>query len=190
MLYMIMDGIRGGLSLIMKRYAVANNKYMNEFNHNEKTSYLVPVDANNLYGDAMSFKLPQKGFAWCTAEEIKELEERISDKPDDSDIGYIIRIKSLEYPKELYDSHNDYPFFPIHKNIKHKDLSPYQKKLRSNTKSRKFVTSLENKGLVCDYRTLKQAIQHGFKLKGIHCAIKFEQKAWLEPYIDKNTKLR
>ncbi len=59
------------------------------------------------------------------------------------------------------------------------------------TKSRKLVTSLENKeGLICDYRTLKQAMQHGLKLKGIECAIKYEQKAWLKPYIDLNTKLR
>ena len=48
MLYMIMDGIRGGLSCIMKRYAVANNKYMINLNLDEETSYLVPVDANNL----------------------------------------------------------------------------------------------------------------------------------------------
>ena len=47
---------------------------MIDFNQNKETSYLVPVDANNLYGDAMSFKLPQKGFAWCTAEGMKELE--------------------------------------------------------------------------------------------------------------------
>ncbi len=44
--------------------------------------------------------------------------------------------------------------------------------------------------MVCDYRTLKQALEHGLVLKKIHCAIKYEQKAWLKPYIEKNTKLR
>ena len=191
MLCMFMEGIRGGLSCIMKRYVEANNKYMVNYNSEKESSYLVPVDANNLYGDGMSFKLPQKGFEWCTLEEIRELEEKLISIPDDNDIGYTIRIKGLEYPKELHDFHNDYPFFPLHKNITNEDLSPYQRNLRTINKSRKLITSLEDKeGLVCDYRTLKQAIKHGLKFKGIECAIKYEQKAWLKPYIDLNTKLR
>ncbi len=57
--------------------------------------------------------------------------------------------------------------------------------------SKKLVTSLEDKeGLICDYRTLKQAIKHGLILNGIECAIKYEQKDRLKPYIDLNTKLR
>jgi hypothetical protein len=82
------------------------------------------------------------------------------------------RVKVLEYPKDLHDKHNDYPFFPIHKYITNEDLSPYQNKLRKITKSRKLVTSLEDKeGLICDYKTLKQVIKHGLKLRGIDCAI-------------------
>ena len=65
MLLMIMEGIRGGLSCIMKRYVEANNKYMINYDPTKESSYLVPVDANNLYGDAMSFKLPYKAFKWC-----------------------------------------------------------------------------------------------------------------------------
>ncbi len=58
-------------------------------------------------------------------------------------------------------------------------------------KSKKLITSLEDKKrLICDYRTLKQAIQHGLILKKTHCAIIYEQKAWLNPYIELNTKLR
>jgi hypothetical protein len=77
--------------------------------------------------------------------------------------------------------------------IEYDDLSPYQKELltKKNYKSKKLITSLENKkGLICDYRTLKQAIEQGLILKKIHCAIKCEQKAWLKPYIELNTKLR
>ena len=191
MLLMIMEGIRGGLSCIMKRYVEANNKYMINYDPTKESSFLVPVDANNLYGDAMSFKLPCKNFKWCDEKDLKYLEENILEIPDDSDIGYIIKVKELIYPKEFHDKHNDYTLFPIHKNIKNEDLSPYQNKLRKITKSRKLVTSLENKnGLICDYRTLKQSIQHGLKLNGIECAIKYEQKYWLKPYIDLNTKLR
>jgi hypothetical protein len=99
-----------------------------------ESSFLIPVDANNLYGDAMSFKLPCKAFKWCTTEELKYLEEHLLEIPNSNDIGYTLKV-SLDYPKELHDKHNDYPFFPIHKDIKNEDLSPYQKKLRKITKN-------------------------------------------------------
>jgi hypothetical protein len=186
-----MEGIRGGLSCIMKRYVEANNKYMINYDPTKESSFLVPNDANNLYGDAMSFKIPYRGFEWCTPEKIKYLEENILNIPDNSDIGYIIKVKELIYPKELHDKHNDYTFFHIHKNITHNDPSPYQNKLKKINTSKKLVTSLEGKeGLICDYRTLKQAIKHGLILNGIECAIKYKQKDWLKPYIDLNTKLR
>ncbi len=87
MLLMFMEGIRGGLSCIMKRYVKANDKYMNNSNPNKESIYLVPVDANNLYGYAMQFKLPYKGFQWCTTEEINYLENNILNLSNDNDIS-------------------------------------------------------------------------------------------------------
>jgi hypothetical protein len=66
MLCMIMVGIRGGLSCIMKHYVEANIKYMINYDPTKESSYLVPVDANNLYGDGVSFKLRDRAFKWCT----------------------------------------------------------------------------------------------------------------------------
>jgi hypothetical protein len=76
-----------GLSCIMKRYVKANNKYMINYDSNKETIYLIPVDANNLYGCAMQFKLPYKGFKWCLEEEFDSLKDTILNIPDDSDIG-------------------------------------------------------------------------------------------------------
>jgi hypothetical protein len=48
-----MEGIRGGLSCIIKRYVQANNKYIINYDPKKESSYLVLDDANNLYGDAV-----------------------------------------------------------------------------------------------------------------------------------------
>jgi hypothetical protein len=194
MMLMFMEGIRGGLSFIMKRYVKANNKYMKDYDPTRESIFLNPVDANNLYGYAMQFKLPYKGFKWCEEEKINYLFDNILNLKDDEDVGYTLKV-DLEYPKHLHDKQNDYSFFASHKIIENKDLSPYKKKLLNNEvkkyKSKKLVLSLKDKkDFICDYRTLKQALEHGLVLKKIHCAIKYEQKAWLKPYIEKNTKLR
>ena len=58
MLVMVEEGIRGGICHSMHRYAKANNKYMKNYNKDEESSYIQYLDANNLYGWAMSKKLP------------------------------------------------------------------------------------------------------------------------------------
>ena len=63
MLMMFERGIRGGITHISKRYAVANNKYMKDYNPNEEPSFIQYLDANNLYGWAMSQQLPTHGFS-------------------------------------------------------------------------------------------------------------------------------
>ena len=58
MLLMFEKGIRGGMCHATYRYAKANSKYMNNYDENKESSYLEYGDANNLYGWAMSQKLP------------------------------------------------------------------------------------------------------------------------------------
>jgi hypothetical protein len=195
MLYFFMEGIRGGLSFISKRYVESNNKYMKNYDLKKESSYFIPVDANNLYGNAMSYKLPYGNFRWCTDEEIEDLEKGLFNIPDNSDTGFTLQV-DLEYPQELHDYHNDFPFYPEHKTIEENILSDYQKrlmnkKLGSISKTPKLIASLnDKKKIIIDYRTLKQALKHGLKLVKIHSAISYDQKAWLKSYIDKNTELR
>ena len=64
MFQMFESGIRGGLSQISKRYAKANNKYMTTYDKTLIQEYILYLDANNLYGYAMSSFLPKGGFKW------------------------------------------------------------------------------------------------------------------------------
>ena len=61
MLLMVEEGIRGGICHSIQRYAKANNKYMKNYDENKESSYIQYLDANNLYGWAMSQKLPVNG---------------------------------------------------------------------------------------------------------------------------------
>ena len=64
MLLMVEDRIRGGTCHSIHRNAKANNKYMNNYDENEESSYIQYLDANNLYGWAMSQELPVNNFKW------------------------------------------------------------------------------------------------------------------------------
>ena len=60
----IEKGLRGGISYIAKRYAKANNKYVDDYDLNKPSTFITYVDQNNLYGRAMSEYLPYSEFEW------------------------------------------------------------------------------------------------------------------------------
>ena len=66
----IEKGMRGGISYISKRYSKANNKYMKCYDSSEESKFIMYLDANNLYGWAMSQYLPYSEFKWLNKKEI------------------------------------------------------------------------------------------------------------------------
>ena len=170
MLMMFERGIRGGITHISKRYASTNNKYMKNFDESKPSTFIQYLDANNLYGWAMSQKLPTHGFKWIDvskSEVLKILEKK------DTNRGFIFEV-DLDYPESLWDSHNDYPLAPD--------------KVKGNDKL--ICSFLPKKHYVLHYKNLKQYLQEGMILKKVHRGIKFYQSPWMEPYIRKNTDLR
>ena len=73
MLMMFEKGIRGRMCHAIYRYAMANNKYTKNYNKNIESSYLMYLDANNLYGWAMSQKLPLGGFKWIKKDDLLKI---------------------------------------------------------------------------------------------------------------------
>ena len=172
MLMMFEQGIRGGISHISKRYASANNKYMKDFDESKPSTFIQYLDANNLYGWAMSQKLPTGGFKWIDVDKpsvLKLLEKK------DTNIGYIFEV-DLDYPSALWDSHNDYPLAP--------------EKIKIDKTDKLISSFLPKKHYVLHYKNLKQYVQEGMILKKVHRGIKVKQTPWMEPYIRKNTELR
>ena len=91
MLLMVEEGIRGGSCHAIQRYAKANNKYMKDYDRKKKSSYIQYLDANNLYGKAMTEKLPVKGFRWM--EDISKIDEEFVKVYNNNDNkGYILDV--------------------------------------------------------------------------------------------------
>ena len=125
----IEKGLRGGISYIAKRYAKANNKYMNDYDPKKPSTFITYLDMNNLYGWAMSEYLPYGEFEWL--ENIDEFD--INSINEKSDTGYFLEV-DLEYPNNLHKLHNDYLLAPEKFAISNDMLSKYCKKIANKYK--------------------------------------------------------
>ena len=171
MLLMVEKGTRGGICPAIHRYPKANNKYMENHDKDIISVYLMYLDANNLYGWAMSQKLPVSGFKWV--KNISRFNEIfIRNYDENSDKGYFLEL-DIDYPKQLCNLHKDLPFLPERKKV---------------NRVEKLICNIEDKEkYVMHIKVLKQALNHGLVFKKVHRVIQFNQKDWLKPYIDMNS---
>ena len=110
MLLMVEEGVRLGTFHAVHRNAKANKKYMKNYNEKEESSFLEYIDANILYGWAMSQKFPVGAFKWVR--NVSRIDKDFIKKYDEnSDIGYFLKV-DIECSKELHDLHWDLPFLP------------------------------------------------------------------------------
>ena len=117
----------------------------------------------------MSQPLPTGGFTWMTDE---ELNFPIEELP-----SCFVKV-DLEYPEDLHDYFSE--FVPAPDNI-----------IPEGSKVKKLAPNLlPKKNYVCHIRNLQLYKKLGVKITRVHQALKFDESAWLKPYIDLNTKLR
>ena len=152
---MVEKGIRGEICHAIYRYAKANNKYMKNQNKYEEESFFQYLDDNDLYGWAMSQKLPLNGFKW-KKNMLKFNEEFIKNYHEDSNKEYVLEV-DVKYPKNLHGLHEDLPFLPKRMKI---------------DKCKKLIWNLyDKKNYVVNIRSLKQTLSHGLMLKKVHRVI-------------------
>ena len=193
MFQFIEKGLRGGISYIANRYGKANNKYMKEYDEMAPSKYIMYLDANNLYGWAMSQYLPTGGFRWMTQKQIDKID--LTKYKEDSDKGIILEV-DLEYPEELHDLHNDYPLAAEKIKVTDNMLSKYCKNISdkyniSTGLVSKLIPTLNKKNkYVLHYRNLQLYLSLGLKIDKIHRVLEFRQSPWLKQYIDFNTEKR
>ena len=144
MLLMVEEGIRDGICQAVHKCAKANNKYMKNYVKRIISSYLMYLDANNLYGWAMSQKLSVNGFKWI--KRLSKFDELfIKNCDENSDKGYILDV-DVEYPKKLFNIYKDFSFLAERKKIK---------------KCKKLICDMQDKeNYVAHITTLKGALNH------------------------------
>ena len=172
MVLRIEHGVRRGICTISHRYGKANDPYMvDKFDPKQTIKYLQYLDANSLYGWAMSRDLPTGGFEWMTGDELTKWK----DLCEKEGVGCWLEV-NLEYPDELHDHHNGYPL--AHEKMKVKKVE-------------KLIPNLSHKtNYVVHYKALLLYKKLNLKITKIRRGIKFKERAWLKEYIDKNTKLQ
>ena len=182
----IEKGIRGGITHIAHRHAEANNKYMKIYDQLKLISYIMYLDANNLYGWAMSEPLPYGEFHWIET-------DRVLPKVFGKCRIYEV---DLVCPEELHDLLNDYPPAPEKIRVTEDMLSPYCLNLKdkfniSTGNVNKLITNLYDKEkYVINERLLGLYMKLGLKVTKVHRVAEGSEKPWLKRYIDFNTNNR
>ena len=159
------------------------------------------IDANNLYGGAMSNFLPDGTFNWLNEQELNNInKEFILNLQDEDVLGYEFEV-DLHISEHLHDYFNDLPPCPETMAIKQEWLSPLQNELllkfdknnvgNSMMKCKKLVPTLFDKiKYKIHYRALKLYLQLGVELVKVHRAVSFTQSPFIKDFVQKNTDRR
>lgn len=188
-------GIRGGLSVVSKRYSRANNPGLGDlYDPSKPLKHILYLDANNLYGKAMMSPLPFADFEWMPEPELTSAFIQALDS--NGSVGCVVEC-DFEYPEELHTQHADYPLAPTKMRVPFSQLSPTAKSicsrhnLKSSTRTEKLMTTfLPRTGYVLHHEAFKLYTRLGLVVKKIYRGVKFQQCPLIRNYINFNSDKR
>ena len=187
MYHFVENNIRGGISMITTRYAQANFPTLPVYDASNPHVHLIYLDANNLYGWAMSQPLPTGWFRFLQPDEVEALAP-VGELSDDAEDGYIYEV-DLHYPQHLHDDHDDYSHAPSR--WRSVVICIHLLSMQQTAPQRKLTHNLRDKvRYVVHYGNLKLYLQLGLVVTRIHRVLTFKQSTWLKTYIDFNTHQR
>ena len=188
LLLLLENNIRGGISSVM------GNRHV----QSDENKQILYIDANILYGWAMSQYLPTGDFKkiklCCEYDSVlmNEIKEDIFNTPDDNEYGFFIEC-DLEYPVEIKEKTKNFPFCQYQTKADPNLFSGYMNNVNQpNYKpTSKLICDVTNKSkYMIHYRMFKFYLNQGMKVTKIHTIYKFKQSPWLGKYIDHNTQKR
>ena len=190
LLLLLENNIRGGISSV-KGYRHVQS---------DENKQILYIDANNLYGWAMSQYLPTGEFEIlplnpCNYTDNYNLEQLVEDLlqiPDDNEYGFFVEC-DLEYPAEIKEKTKNFPFCPYQTKADPNLFSAYMNNVNQpNYKpTPKLMCDVTNKSkYMIHYRMFKFYLNQGMKVTKTHTIYKFKQSPWLGKYIDHNTQKR
>jgi hypothetical protein len=155
------QAIRGGMCFVNKHFCIDGDG-----------TELAYVDANNLYGEALSMKLPTQGLKWITPEKYNVIDWLTVDT--ESDNGYWLEV-DLDYPSDIHDATADLPFAPFNKKIEYEMMSEFMHdaydslhKIRGKKEyqpeSKLLLTQEAKYFYKIHFKLLKFYLQHGMKI--------------------------
>ena len=201
----ISGDIRGGITQVIRRYEKKSHKRSIHY-----------IDANNLYGWAMSEELPYNNFKWLSKHELDKSRMYIIKTNKIDQLKDMILEVDITVPSDKHDYLRDFPPCPVKRSVGLNEISTYSKSLlldkdklkhykttdkeayKNESLKQPFFT--KNEKLICDFtdkknykchiETLKTYVKLGCKITKIHNGITFNSKASLKPWVEFNTKLR
>lgn len=201
MFHFIQKTMRGGISYAGQRFAKANNPYIPKtYDPSKANTYIIYLDCNNLYGHAMKMPLPKGGFAWATPAQfdLPTWVNYIKNYDINKSTEGCFMSVDIYLPDEFHDYNNQYPPVEV-LTIDPQMYSDYSTSTASkNTNNEplkdqcaKLVPSLMPKQ---DYHVhilmLQQLLKQGWQITKINKILRFDQSAFMEPFITHNTNRR
>jgi hypothetical protein len=191
-------GVRGGMTFVNQHHVCRNSPDDDDYDPHREHTELLYVDANNLYGNALSMHLPQSDFRWI--EESEERRRLVLEQLPHMDIhtseGFVAEV-DLFIPSSIHSLLDDLPLAPERSTVSDDMLTAFMRSQLASSSSSDYhsqqkllLTHLPKRHYVIHFALLQFYMKMGVIVTEVHRCVRFHQSPYFERYITFNSQQR